>query len=235
MGPEEVTAELSKRRWTPRFDAAIEAAGTLGDAGEIAMMAAWSTTPGRVEVAAALGDRRRPGPADDLLRQAIRTGGPGTQDLRCASVLSLAKRLGADATDDLVDALGQRDGAVRQYAVIALAAVGDDRGWEQVLDWFSQYRPGANLEPPSQAALSYLMRHLPAQPAERRSDLVRQVRRKWPVLVEDGTATMLGTEWPTVAPDGPPVPELPMTADLGGVNWASHRLFTYSHVSWAAG
>src|SRR4051794_19000843 len=58
----------------------------------------------KVVIAAHLGDL--PGAAgDDALRRAIRTSGPGSRDLRCASLLALAKRLGGEATPDLLAGL----------------------------------------------------------------------------------------------------------------------------------
>jgi hypothetical protein len=53
-------------------------------------------------------------------------------DLRCAALLALAKRDGADASDVLAAHLTHTPAAVPQYAIIGLAAVGDDRAWSAV-------------------------------------------------------------------------------------------------------
>ena len=84
-----------------------------------------------VYVCAALGDVRGPHGAA-VLRQVVDGRGSGTSDRRCAALLALAKRGEGSAVEVLVDALGDRDAAVREYALIGLAAVGDDRAWEPV-------------------------------------------------------------------------------------------------------
>lgn len=216
------------------IESALSEVVQLGDDGERVIMAAWEAASGyaRLMMAVALGDRARPGPADDVLRDAIRLSGSGTQHLRCASILSLAKRTKAVATSDLIVALSQRDGAVKQYAVVALAGVGDARGWNDVLQWFATYRAGRNVEPPSRPALSYLLRHLSERSPSQRAELVRVVRLKWSVLVEDGTARWLLKAWPTVAPGGPAEPDKPSTDQIGGVIWAEHPLFATALFPW---
>ena len=62
--------------------------------------------------------------------------GPGSRDLRCASLLALAKRIGTQATPDLLVGLTVSDAAVKDYAVIGLAGAGaDDQAWKQVLGY----------------------------------------------------------------------------------------------------
>ena len=207
---------------------AITEAASMGDPGELAMQTAWlSATPtARIFMAAALGDRRHPGPADDLLREAVDSFGPGTQDLRCASLTALARRLGPAVTPTAVAALSQVNGAVKEYAIIALAAAGDGRGWDAALAWFSKYRPGRAAEPPSIPALSYLIRTLPEQPPGSEAALMKTIRKKWPALVEDDTAALVQDAWPDVAPGGTDHPTDPLTCEIGGVNWATHVLFS---------
>jgi hypothetical protein len=65
----------------------------------------------------------------DALRRALTRTGRGSRDLRCAALVALAKRCGADATPWLRDALAITDGIVKDFAVLALAGVGDGRAW----------------------------------------------------------------------------------------------------------
>jgi hypothetical protein len=68
------------------------------------------------------------------LERATEATGQGSRDLRCAALIALAKRCGAEATPLFRDALATRDGAVKDYAVMALDAVGDGRAWQEVAD-----------------------------------------------------------------------------------------------------
>ena len=92
------------------------------------------------------------------LRSAAKVTGPGTTDLRCASLLALAKRAGPDATEDLALALSERLGAVRQYAMMGLAAVGNGSAHETTFSllrsWLKRPAPqGAEMN-----AVVYLIR-----------------------------------------------------------------------------
>jgi hypothetical protein len=83
------------------------------------------------------------GDADvEELRSATTETGPGTTELRCVSLVALAKRLGADATEDLAVALSDRAGAVRLDAMYCLAAVGHgsayEAGWSQLVSWLKR-------------------------------------------------------------------------------------------------
>ena len=71
-------------------------------------------------IAAHLGDLAG-APGDAALLRATRVSGPRSRDVRCASLLALAKRMGALATPVLVDGLTVPDAAVKDYAVIGLA------------------------------------------------------------------------------------------------------------------
>lgn len=90
----------------------------------------------RLYLAAALGYGSGGAGIEELRSAAIETG-PDTTDLRCASILGLAKRLGDEATQVLALALSDRAGAVREYAMTCLAAVGDGSAYEVA---FSQLR-----------------------------------------------------------------------------------------------
>jgi hypothetical protein len=64
------------------------------------------------------------------LRSAATETGPGKTELRCVSLVALANRMGADATEDLAVALSDRVGTVRLYAMRCLAAVGNGLAYE---------------------------------------------------------------------------------------------------------
>jgi hypothetical protein len=156
----------------------------------------------KVVIAAHLGDLMG-AVGDDALRRAIRVSGPGTRDLRCASLLALAKRLGAEATPDLLAGLAESDAAVKDYAVIGLAGAGagDEGAWRQVFGYLrSVLRRKRRAHGQSEAgfALAYLAQHV-ADPT-RRSELVAFVREHWDALDE---ADWFAQLWPDARPDGP--------------------------------
>lgn len=180
----------------------------------------------RVALVAALGDLRAPGPADAVLREAAGSTGPGARDLRCASLVALAKRLGAGATPDLRVAVGTRDRDVCDYAVICLAAVGDPTAWPEVLAWLGRRRSSfTDAEPATAAAAHYLLRHVRTREPRDREALAATFRRAWPVLEEDGVTSWLTSIWPGINPsdaDGPtPLPE-PVDPD----EWRRKPLFS---------
>ncbi|KRF34644.1 hypothetical protein ASG94_10705 [Nocardioides sp. Soil805] len=159
---------------------------------------------------------------DAALRRAIRVSGPGSRDVRCASLLALAKRIGPLATPDLVDGLTTPDGVVKDYAVHGLAGAGDDRAFEQVL---RHLRSVLRRKRPSQSqvvasALSYLARHVSDR--ARRSDLVAFVRRHWDALDQ---AEWFAELWPDAAPGGPDPDEVRAPSDAAIQEWVRRGLF----------
>src|SRR6476661_11020653 len=112
---------------TQRFEAAVQVAVRLGAQGD-QLLAALSDLRGwrAIHRAAALGDVVGPS-GGQALRRIIATPGPGTSDQRCAALLALAKREKAQASDALSAVVDDRDAGVRQYALLGLAAVGDER------------------------------------------------------------------------------------------------------------
>lgn len=129
---EEVEAGL-RARSLDKFYIALQAALRLGDVADevVAEAAATRTGTPKLLATAALGDLHGIG-GSGVLRVLVANRGPGTQDLRCAAILALAKRDQADATDVLVESVGDSDPEIRFYALLCLAAVGDDRGWGNV-------------------------------------------------------------------------------------------------------
>ncbi|GIF66283.1 hypothetical protein Ais01nite_43180 [Asanoa ishikariensis] len=146
-----------------------------GPAGEASLLAAVPT----VAVVAALGEATGPdgvpflrGLVADLAME---------PDLRCAGLVALAKRSGAEASDLLAEALYDSDDSVRNYALVALSCVGDDRAVDHVhallaLDLADDERqrlPFA-MQYMSIPAVTYLVRH--AQSGEQEDELATLIR-----------------------------------------------------------
>jgi hypothetical protein len=133
---------------------------------------------------------------------------PGAErDLRCAALLSYAKRAGPSGSEVLRSALGHRDGAVKDYAVNALAAVGDAQAWDDVLHRLTQLlardRDRGVLQPTSAvSAICYLARHVEEAGSERCIRLVETIRRRWSRLNGSERGWVL-QHWHECAPDGP--------------------------------
>ena len=135
--PALVARILAKSGWAA-FERAVQDAVAAGEAGERALADALPRL-GRerqVVVAAELGDTGGHA-GNEALRDAVLTGAV-SQDLQCAALLALAKRRGTAATADLLASLASRSGAVKSYAVIGLAHVGDDSAWEPMFHRLEQ-------------------------------------------------------------------------------------------------
>jgi len=178
----------------------------------------------KVVIAAHLGDFTGAA-GDDSLRRVIRVSGPGSRDLRCASLLALAKRLGAQAAPDLIDGLAGSDASVKDYAVIGLAGAGaaDNDAWKQVFVYLrSVLRRKRRAHGQSEVAfaLAYLAQH--DADSSRRSELVAFIRKHWDVIDEAGWFAQL---WPDASPDGPRL-ELVAGPDRESMRaWAREPLF----------
>jgi hypothetical protein len=139
---------------------------------------------------------------------------PRSVDLRCAALVALAKREGAAASDVLASHLTGVPAAVRGYAIIGLAAVGDDRAWSQV-----HTMPGRQIDRPQPSfqpqwlmpglrqfqvlvTVTYLVRHLAASPAVRIPKLVDTVRSRF-VCLYTVEQEWLSSHRPGIAPGGP--------------------------------
>lgn len=158
---------------------------------------------------------------DAALRRAARVSGPGSRDVRCASLLALAKRLGASAMPDLIEGLTGRDAVVKDYAVIGLAGVGDERAFEQVLEHLRSVlrrkRDGSQVV---EHALAYLARHVSDR--TRRSDLVAFVRKHWDAI---DRADWFSELWPDAAPGGPERDAVRAPSAAALQDWVRQGLF----------
>lgn len=181
-----------------------------------------------VMIAAALGDLRGPGPGDQALRELVLSSGPKTADIRCASVLALAKRLGDEATHDLLVGLSSSTAAVKEYALTCLAAVGDGKGWDEVFDWLvkhlrqtSKVRYGGTS--PTVDAIDYLVRHL-GDDAGRRVRLVELLRKRFDQTSADDQA-WIRKAWPELMSNDPAV-TVPVPGISRLLDWSKNPLFS---------
>lgn len=207
-----------------RFDAALALARSRGNADEV--LAGMLADPAyneweRVLIAGELGDVR--GPAGSAaLRQAM-TGALArlgvasgrarseSADLACACVWALGKRDGAGATDALLEAARHARRYVSNYGISTLAAVGDDRAWEEMfarLAEVSRRKPGSEFRRGEiRYAIEYLARAAPLA-SDRAVRLVTLIRDRWRHV---GVQQWLEEWWPGIGPGGPP----PETINLG--------------------
>jgi hypothetical protein len=121
--------ERLRHRSIEVFDEALRDAVVDGPGGEAELVASLDglSVGRRVSVIAVLGDAQGfAGP--DTLRKVLTTDG-ASRDMRCAAVLALARRSGADASDVLARALSDRDTVVRRY--VRLVAELRDR-WDRL-------------------------------------------------------------------------------------------------------
>lgn len=162
---------------------AIPDAIRAGEFGETALVNRITSGPdGDVLVlVAALGDCE--GPRGAALLHEMASRGSGNSNVRCASLIALAKRVGTPASETFARALDVRSGSVKDCAVGSLAAVGDDRAWEQVFQRLRtllgrKTRNYVALDPTDvELCVAYLGRHLGT--ADRHDRVVALVRRRW--------------------------------------------------------
>jgi hypothetical protein len=188
---------------------------------------AWS----RTHVVAALGDTTGPdGPAAlrsefAAAKARFETAKPhnraGWADLMCACVWALGRRDGPGGTDVFIEAAAHVNRSVRGYGLTALAAVGDDRAWNDMLAALkrqlarkitSARRAGEVLD-----IIAYLARHC-EQDAARRALLADLLRRHWSRLRHAETVT---GGYPEVGPDDPPPAEIDFQAYVIPPPWRS--------------
>jgi hypothetical protein len=216
-----------------RFDAVLAQAVACGDADEVlAGMLADERHDDREQVliVAALGDAH--GPAGrPALRSALaralaglRTAGPRARsdwaDLACACTWALGKRDGPAATDLLLEAALDPHPDVSHYGLDVLAAVGDDRGWD---DMFA--RLGSLTQQKSRSArrdydvaciIEYLGRHAPLG-SNRALRLVTLVRDRWRNI---GMRERVEQWWPGMEPGGLPRETIDLAAHVVRPPWA---------------
>jgi len=178
------------------------------------------TTHDKTFLAALLG--RLPGsPGLPILLEFISTKGKGTGDLRCASLVALAKRIvsaggeAGDLTEFFVEALLGKETYVHEYAAGCLAAVGDDRAWEAIHERLTRQLTRAGSSDTTQSILVYLARNSVGHP-DRTQVLRTLVERFWSRLDHQWVATYLPSLEPTTQREpGEPDPDFHEAAGWG--------------------
>lgn len=130
----------------------------------------------RIALVGALG--RASGPAGIVeIRQAAKTTGPGTAELRRVALLSLAQRLHEEATSDLVEGLRDRVGFVGEAAMMGLSAYGTSDAWEPAFallpKWLKSY---PKREGPFPQGLFYLQIQADIERLVRLDELLNKYR-----------------------------------------------------------
>ena len=227
-GREQLRSALLGRSWD-LFERAIHDAVQDPDGDGLLAEASTRLTGDRLTfVAAALGEVRGPDGAG-ALRGLLALSGPGTEQTRCAALLALAKREGANASAELATALKSRNAAVRDYAVLGLAAFGDDRAWDDILAHLTRRLrvPHRRVgEPPEVAvAVIYLLTNVGGRP-EGVHALVNLLRGSWDNLTVQEHAWLTGN-WPQALPGGPPASQVaPPNGHALRQQFAAGPLFT---------
>ena len=162
------------------------------------------------QIAAALG--RAPGSTGLQLLQDLAGDTDQPADVRCAAVHSLASRLGPDASEALRTRLGDGDDDVRDQAVIALAAFGNDIAWAEICDDLVKALPGQAptpyglqwetlaLQSRILPMVCYLGRHLSTP--ERRATVTETIRAGWSHLYPP-EQRWFDENWPECNPGNP--------------------------------
>jgi hypothetical protein len=184
----------------------------------------------RTLVVAALGDAKGPAgvaavrcefaAAADHYATASRHSRSDYRDLMCACVWALGKRDGPGSTDILAEAGSHASAAVRDYGLVALAAVGDDRAWDDMLAGLrarlAKRITSASRQGEALVVIAYLARHC-GRDAGRRIRLAALLRERWTRLPE---AKMVAGRYPGVSPDGLPPADIDFGAYVPRAPWA---------------
>jgi hypothetical protein len=176
----------------------------------------------RLEVVAALGDTTGPDGSLALRAEfaAARTHFQRCKphrraeyvDLMCACVWALGKRDGPRATELCIEAAYHANRAVRDYGQMILAAVGDDRAWDDMLcalaGLLAKKISSAQRSGEALMIIEYLARHC-GRNADRRARLAGLLHERWNHVPEPEN---VARRYPGVRPDGRPLPEIDFAA-----------------------
>lgn len=212
--PASLDARLRSRFYNTFREAAHEAV-MLGPRGDRALAVALRSQVGDDRltlIAALLGDLHgRSG--TNALRSVLKDP-TISRDLRCASLLALAKREESGAASDLRQAMTETNATVRDYAVLGLAVVGGSESWDEMLDYLSavfsrKRRLEVQFPTRVQAAVSYLA----ADPSPiRQLQLIGLLRQHWSKLSEV-EQRWITENWSPSVPAETPAAEVPPPPD----------------------
>jgi hypothetical protein len=143
------------------------------------------------------------GSALERMTVASKSRKPMERDLICTCVIALARREREAATDVYMMAARHDNAIIRTYGLGALAVVGDDRAWEEVMARLGEILrrkvgPDGNRWDEAASATEYLARHA-ARGSARAVRLVMLLRDRWRNL---GDARLIEQWWPGVGPGG---------------------------------
>ena len=223
--PEFATLEEALRaRDLDAFTGAVEVAVERGDEGERALVEALSEVSGwrQVVVLAALGDARG------------RLGLPAlvgvyptlsTRDGKCAALTALAKRGHSGATPHLLQGLRDRDAWVRDYAVFALAAVGDASAWDAVFERLAAMTRSKRTQAVEPSPVATAVAYLLATGDDRQVAALATAMRGWWTRLSAHDRSALTRLWSPLDPAGPSPDDhpRPRSEDLRA---AAHELVT---------
>ncbi len=192
------------------FYDAVDAVRELGEAGEKMVLDCLREAKGdrRAELLDALGAFHGD-EGFNVLQEAFSNG---TDDDRAAAVTALEQRDGPRAVQQFTDTLtrSKRDD-LREFAVFALAKHGDERAWQEVLDWLAEQlkrRTRPETSPCTVGVgLTYLLRHTADERGDRLTAVAALIRGHWTKLTPD-EVRRVRRYWPDVDPDGPPVNDI---------------------------
>ncbi|MEU4420789.1 hypothetical protein AB0F81_09190 [Actinoplanes sp. NPDC024001] len=196
------------------FETALTDAVHAGPRGERALLAALAAAPDEdhaCDLVAALGEAD--GPDGPAILRAVAVDPNRSAPERCAALIALAKRSGPAAGDVCARALADPDESIRDYALLALAAAGDDRAWAAVLAELERLLqrpadPDRDLDERTLSgqstlltAVCYLGRHAATDPQRQRA-VTGLVRRRWD-RVHGAEQRWLTVHWPACDPNRP--------------------------------
>lgn len=169
----------------------------------------------RTKTVAALGDASGPVGSSALRREFVaanahfETAKPHSRaayrDLMCACMWALGKRDGRAATDILIEGTAHASWNVRNYGFMILAAVGDDRAWDDMLaalaERLQKKITSERRADEAELVIAYLARHC-GRDADRCTRLAGLLRHQWGRL-PDSVRYAVKEDYPGVGPGGP--------------------------------
>jgi hypothetical protein len=227
-------ARMSFMERSDKFDELLGEARSRGDAdlAVVGLLADPNLDPWfRTKAVAALGDLTGPVGSGAIraefsaARALFATAKPHNRswycDLMCACLWALGKRDGAAATGVLVDATAHPSWVVRDYGFSTLAAVGDDRAWDDMAGSLAR-RLARKITSERQAdeavwIVRYLARHC-AGHSDRSEQLTALLRGRWNSLPV-AARQVLAQLYPGAGPSGPASLEVDFARHVPTAPW----------------
>lgn len=213
----ELLGEARARGDADRALVALLDDGAFNTRARTLVVAALGDTKGQAGVAAIRGEFAA---AAGQYETTSRHSRPDYRDLMCACVWALGKRDGPGSTDVLAEAAVHGSAAVRDYGLVALAAVGDERAWDDMLAdlraRLAKRITSASRQGEALVVIAYLARHCGSD-AGRRVRLASLLRERWTRVPE---AKMVAGRYPGVSPAGLSPADIDFGAYVPRAPWA---------------